>query len=312
MSSLQYIFWALHYIDLFLPIVVFFPGEVDQRFEGIDRNSSIAWGLKDEQLIIAGLKQHGDMVIVGISEYALNLWHHRSILKEDDVESVPYLPELLNAHSLDLKPQGVKTVGGIEFIADHEFLNLFFLGDLDVVELNGFDKGVHFLALGKFEFEGEGVVLAGGWKDELVGPDLLDGALDLGHFDVVLDFALADNFDNFIFDLAFAVILILVFQDNLSIENILAFRAHHAHLANQVVGNIFELRHLWFVDNFGTMIFLLQLHLATDHGLDAELFGVLNFKVLIAAFWDVEFAVEVVDIVLVDVGRVDDFYGLFW
>jgi hypothetical protein len=133
---------------------------------------------------------------------------------------------------------------------------------------------------------------------------MLDGAFDLTHFNIVSNLSLKCKFYYFIFDLTLTIILIFLFQNNLSIENILAFGTHHTHLAYQMMRDVFKLTCLRFADYLRAVVFFLKLHFffSADHRLDRELFGVFYLKVLVAAFGDVEFAVEVIDIMLIDVG----------
>lgn len=78
-------------------------------------------------LVVAGLEDHGCVVIVRVCEDALHLGHHGSVFEQDDIEGIRDVFKVLNVHSLDLESQGVETIGRIQFVADHEFLKLSFL-----------------------------------------------------------------------------------------------------------------------------------------------------------------------------------------
>lgn len=106
-------------------------------------------------------------------------------------------------------------------------------------------------------------------------------------------------------------IILLITQNNIPLEDVLALRSQHAHFAYQHMRHVFTLRHVRVADYGLAGLFLfLDLHqfVGVNHSLDLELFGVFDFEVVVAPFGDVDLAVEIIDVVLVDVGRIDDFY----
>lgn len=88
--------------------------------------------------------------------------------------------------------------------------------------------------------------------------DIVDRAFDLTHFDVVLDLSIPDELNDFMLYFALVIILIFFFQNNITVEYILAFVCHHAHFADEVVGHILGLVSQRFVDQFAVVGLLLH------------------------------------------------------
>lgn len=112
---------------------------------------------------------------------------------------------------------------------------------------------------------------------------------DLPHLYVVLHLSLPNKLDNLILDLTLITILALLLKDNIPIEDILAFRTHHTHLAHQMMRDILHLRHFCLVDDLRVMVLFLHLHLliSADHRLDFELLWKFYLQSLVARLWDV-------------------------
>lgn len=151
------------------------------------------------------------MVIVRIGKYSLDFRHHGSVFEEDDIESITCFLQILKVHALYFQSQRVKRVRSIQLIFYYKFLYLPGLVDFYIVEFHCFDKAIKFLHPWKSNLQVEAVVFANGVEDQVVVANILDGAFDLAHFNVVLDFSLSGESDNFIFDFTLVVILIFFF-----------------------------------------------------------------------------------------------------
>ena len=138
-------------------------------------------------------------------------------------------------------------------------------------------------------------------------------ALDLRHLNIIPNFSLIDKSNNFILDLALVNILIFLFYNHLSIENILTLRTHHAHFAYQMMRHVFHLGYFRLVDKFWTWGLLFDLHFLMFfyHRFDGKLFGVFYLEMMVTTLRNVEPAVEVIDIVFVLIWRLDHFDRLF-
>lgn len=143
--------------------------------------------------------------------------------------------------------------------------------------------------------------------------NLIKGAVNFSHFYVVFDLGLLHNSDSFVFYFTL-IILILLFQNNFAIENILTFRSHHTNFAHQMMGYIFSFKNLRLVDNFRWLLLFLAICLfaSTNHWFYLKLLGKFNLQMAIAAFRGIHFTFKIIFHVFIYFWGVNNFDSLLW